>query len=161
MRITKAVHKNSKARLEYIVSLSRWPVVPKISLFYYDTLDGGRIFLRFLRLSLHVGLTYAKVMTVQKINLTPSSSTPNFFCMLAFLLAPRACRPAACLSAGLLAFVHGACMRACMCVRACVCACVRVGRWVGVRACGWACGCRGWAGGRACGRVLCQSIVVK
>jgi hypothetical protein len=35
---------------------------PKISLFYYDTLDGGRTLSRFLRLSLHAGRTYAKVM---------------------------------------------------------------------------------------------------
>ena len=69
--------------VEYLVSLSRWPRVPKVSLFYYDTLDGGRTFSRPLRLSLHAGRTYAKVM-VQKINLTLSSSTPKFFpaCLL-------------------------------------------------------------------------------
>ena len=50
--------------------------MPKISLFYYYTLDGGRTFSRSLRLSLHAGRMYAKVM-VQKINLTPSSSYPK------------------------------------------------------------------------------------
>jgi hypothetical protein len=39
--------------------------VSKISLFYYDTLGGGRTFSRSLRLSLHAGRMYAKVM-VQK-----------------------------------------------------------------------------------------------
>jgi hypothetical protein len=39
-------------------------------------LGGGSTFSWFLRLSLHAGRTYAKV-TVQKINLTPSSSNPK------------------------------------------------------------------------------------
>ena len=90
--------------------------MPKISLFYYDTLDGGRTFSRFLRLSLHAGRMYAKVM-VQKINLTPSSSTPKFFCLPAFLYAPPPPEPA-----GLPACQHvcpSADLYACM-VRACV-----------------------------------------
>jgi hypothetical protein len=132
--------------------------VPKISLFYYDTLDGGRTFSRSLRLSLHAGRMYAKVM-VQKINLTLSSSTPKFFLPACFSASPPsqpACQPA-CHPASLpprlpacrRACMHGQCMRACVRARACVCACVRacvqtvhvhgcvrvgvcVGRWVGV-----------------------------
>jgi hypothetical protein len=105
--------------------------VPKISLFYYDTLDGGRTFSRSLRLSLHAGRTYAKVM-VQKINLTPSSSTPKFFLPACFSACRRAC-------------MHGQCMRACVraraCVGACVRACVHVHGCVRARACVRACMC--------------------
>ena len=105
---------------------------PKISLFYYDTLDGGRTFSRFLQLSLHAGRTYAKVM-VQKVNLTPSSSTPKFFLPACFsACSPPPSLPAhrpACKPASL-----PACLPTCM-VRACVRPCVRACEDVYVRAC--------------------------
>jgi hypothetical protein len=132
--------------------------VPKISLFYYDTLDGGRTFPRSLRLSLHAGRMYAKVM-VQKINLTLSSSTPKFFLPACFSASPPPPPPQpaslpACLPACRRACMHGPCMSACVRARACGGACVRAcvyvhgcvrarvcgGRWVGGRACVWPCG---------------------
>jgi len=121
------------ARGYIVVSLSRRPRVPKISLFYYYTLDGGRTFSRSLRLSLHAGRTYAKVMA-QKINLTLSSSTPKFFCLPAFLPAPQptglpACRPAS-LPACLPACMPVWCVHACVRARACTCACVHECMWV-------------------------------
>ena len=114
------------ARGYIVVSLSRRPRVPKISLFYYYTLDGGRTFSRSLRLSLHAGRTYAKVMA-QKINLTLSSSTPKFFLPACFSACPPAYRPAslpatqpACLPAGVHACMVRACVRSCACVHVCV-----------------------------------------
>jgi hypothetical protein len=73
--------------LEVYSIACRWHVVPKISLFYYYTLDGGRTFSRSLRLSVHAGRTYAKVLVQKK--LTPSSSTPKFFVHDCFSACPH------------------------------------------------------------------------